>query len=240
MEAKLGKFTASSKLAAGQYRFTVNGASVYVLWSGVPAELTGTVTSYDIYGTETIGDAKALNPTQDLPLIVQAGTPQPAAKVVEFYNPDLNHYFITADTAEQAMVDSGAVGRWQRTGGSFNPGGTTPVCRFYGNSAIDPASRNAYGPNSHFYTAEAAECGNLKSLFNANAKSWKFEANDFLTTPAMAGACATGLVPVYRAYNNGFTRGIDSNHRYTSSISTYQQTIAGGWSGEGVVMCAPQ
>ncbi len=240
LEAKLGNFTASSKLAPGQYRFTVNGASVYVLWSGVPAELTGTVTSYDIYGTETTGDAKALNPTQDLPLIVQSGTPATASKVVEFYNPDLDHYFITADPAEQALVDTGAVGRWQRTGGTFNAGGSNQVCRFYGNSATDPISKTMYGPNSHFYTADAAECSYIKSIYNANAKSWKFETNDFSITPASAGTCAAGLVPVYRAYNNGFARGIDANHRYTSSNAAYQQAIAAGWSGEGVVMCAPQ
>lgn len=73
LEARLSGFTASTKLAAGQYRFTVNGASVYVLWSGIPTELTGTVTSFDIYGTPTTGDARSLAPTQDLPLIVVAG-----------------------------------------------------------------------------------------------------------------------------------------------------------------------
>lgn len=70
LEAKIGNFTASAKLAAGQYRFTVGGSPVYVLWSGVPAELTGTVTSYDIYGNETKGDASALKPSESLPLIV--------------------------------------------------------------------------------------------------------------------------------------------------------------------------
>ncbi len=70
LEAKLGGFSASTKLAAGQYRFTVPGGSVYVLWTGVPAELSGAVTSYDIYGTETRGDAGSLRPSESLPLIV--------------------------------------------------------------------------------------------------------------------------------------------------------------------------
>lgn len=239
LEAKLGNFTASTKLAAGQYRFTVNGAPVYVLWSGVPAELSGTVTFYDIYGVESTGNAASLTPTQDLPLIVQPGAPQAQAKVVEFYNPDLDHYFITADASEQAMVDTGAVGRWSRTGGAFNTGGSTQVCRFFGNTAANPASGNIYGPNSHFYTVEAGECSNLKSIFNPAAKSWKFESNDFMSTPSSAGVCGAGLLPVYRAYNNGFARGIDANHRITSSNTAYQQSIAAGWLGEGVVMCAP-
>ncbi len=53
------------------------------------------------------------------------------------------------------------------------------------------------------------------------------------------GQCAGDLVPVYRAYNNGNIRGIDSNHRITSNLASYQAQIAKGWKGEGVVMCAP-
>ncbi len=47
-------------------------------------------------------------------------------------------------------------------------------------------------------------------------------------------------MPVYRAYNNGFTGGIDSNHRITANQQVYQTQIAKGWNGEGVVMCALQ
>jgi hypothetical protein len=161
------------------------------------------------------------------------------AAVIEFYNPDLNNYFITAEPAEQTMVDTGAVGRWQRTGGAFATGGPNQVCRFYGNSNINPATGTFYGPNSHFYTADPAECAGLKALYTPTAKSWKFESNDFLTTPAVNGACPAGLVRVYRAYNNGFARGIDSNHRITSNYAAYLQTVAAGSIGEGVVMCAP-
>ncbi len=163
------------------------------------------------------------------------GTPT----VVEFYAPDLDHYFITADPAEQAFVDSGGAGRWLRTGNTFRSGGNVQVCRFYGNTATNPATGQMYGPNSHFYTADAGECAFLKSIFDPNAPSWKFESNDFNTTPASNGNCPSGLAPVYRAYNNGFARGIVSNHRITSSLSAYQQTVAAGWSAEGVVMCAP-
>ena len=161
------------------------------------------------------------------------------AAVVEFFNPDLNNYFITADPAEQTFVDTGAVGRWQRTGNTFVNGGPTQVCRFFGNSNINPATGTIYGPNSHFYTADANECAGLKALYSPTARSWKFESNDFLTTPAMNGACPAGLVPVYRAYNNGFARGVDSNHRITSNRNAYLQTVAAGSIGEGVVMCAP-
>ena len=160
--------------------------------------------------------------------------------VVEYYHGGLDHFFITSDPIEQAAVDSGAAGAWQRTSNTFFAGGPSQVCRFYGNTAINPATGAIFGPNSHFYTADATECASLKAQFNPNAKSWKFESNDFLITPAVNRACPAGLVPVYRAYNNGFAKGIDSNHRITSSLSAYQQSIASGWVGEGIVMCAPQ
>jgi hypothetical protein len=174
---------------------------------------------------------------QQVPLAQSlAGT----ATVVEFYNPDLQNYFITADPVEQASVDSGVVGRWQRTGGTFKAGGPNQVCRFYGNGLINPATGTIYGPNSHFYTADAAECANLKAIYKPTEKSWKFESNDFATTPAAAGACPSGLMPVYRAYNNGSVKGIDSNHRITSKLADYQATVASGWVPEGIVLCAAQ
>ncbi|MBK7472295.1 MAG: hypothetical protein IPI73_18460 [Betaproteobacteria bacterium] len=155
------------------------------------------------------------------------------AAVVEFYNPDLDNYFITAEPVEQAFIDTGAVGRWQRTGDAFATGGPNQVCRFYG--SLSP------GPNSHFYTADTAECAALKQLqaiTPASEKRWNFESNDFATTPAVNGGCAGGLVPVYRAYNNGFARGVDSNHRITSNYAAYVETVAAGSIGEWVVMCA--
>ncbi|MBI3147378.1 MAG: hypothetical protein HYZ17_02560 [Betaproteobacteria bacterium] len=68
----------------------------------------------------------------------------------------------------------------------------------------------------------------------------RFETSAFSSTPALSGTCASGTVPVYRAYNNGYARGIDANHRITASATAYQQALASGWIGEGVVMCAPR
>ena len=160
--------------------------------------------------------------------------------VVEYHLANPDHYFITADPIEQAAVDSGAAGPFFRTGGVFKPGGPTPVCRFFGNTNINPATGAFYGPTSHFYTADANECAGLKAQFVANAKSWKFESNDFLTTPASAGTCPANLTPIYRAYNNAFSRGEDSNHRMTADLAAYQAQVAKGWIGEGIVMCAPK
>jgi len=46
-------------------------------------------------------------------------------------------------------------------------------------------------------------------------------------------------VPVYRAYNDGQARGIDSNHRITTSVQAIDDVVARGWKAEGIVMCAP-
>ncbi len=166
-------------------------------------------------------------------------TPALASSVVEFYNTNLDNYFITADTSEAAQIDGGSAGPgWIRTGNTFESGGSTPVCRFYGSQSP--------GPNSHFYTADSAECQGLKDQQipagdprKLTIKSWNFESLDFVSTPPTNGSCPGGTVPVYRAYNNGFSRGVDSNHRITSSLAAIQQVVARGWNNEGVVMCAP-
>lgn len=155
--------------------------------------------------------------------------------IVEFHNILSDHYFITADPAEAAAIDSGGAGPgWSRTGYSFVQGGDTPVCRFYG--SISP------GPNSHFYTALAAECSALKALQSsipAASPRWNFEGLAFTSTLPVDGLCPAWAVPVYRAYNNGFARGIESNHRITTSPDALQQVISQGWKYEGIVMCAP-
>lgn len=169
-----------------------------------------------------------------------SGTLLDAGGVVEYYHAQLDHYFVSGGAAEQAFVDGGGAGAWTRTGLSFKAGGDTPVCRFYGNTATNPVTGLPYGPNSHFFTADTGECAYLQSIFNPNAAGWMFEGYDFNTTAPDHGTCASGLVAVYRAYNNGLSRGVESNHRLTTSLSAYQETVNQGWSGEGVVMCTPQ
>lgn len=170
--------------------------------------------------------------------VLPENTPLPI--VVEYYNPDLDGYFITADPGEQSFVDSGGVGRWLRTGNAFRSGGNVKVCRFYGNGATNPVTGGIYGPNSHFYTAGQPECDGLKSSFTSNAPSWVFESLDFSATQPAGAVCASGTVPVYRAYNNGSARGIDSNHRITTNRTSIEQVLARGWIDEGIAMCAPQ
>jgi hypothetical protein len=158
-----------------------------------------------------------------------------SSTVIEFYNTNLDNYFITANASEAAAIDGGSAGPgWSRTGYTFKSGGGAQVCRFYGSQSP--------GPNSHFYTIDPAECSGLKQLQFATPitqKRWNFESMDFSSTAPVNGSCAMGTVPVYRAYNNGSTRGIDSNHRITNSMTAIQQVVVKGWSYEAVVMCAP-
>ena len=162
------------------------------------------------------------------------GTALPA--VIEFYNAPLDNFFITADPVEAAAIDRGSAGPgWSLTGNVFLSGGPIAVCRFYG--SLSP------GPNSHFYTASASECAFLKALqasTPASVPRWNFESNDFLTTGPVNGGCPGQTVPVFRAYNDGFARRIDSNHRITNNAASIQEVVSRGWINEGIVMCAPQ
>ncbi|MDP4028716.1 MAG: fibronectin type III domain-containing protein [Gallionella sp.] len=162
--------------------------------------------------------------------------------VYEFYHAGLDHYFRTADTGEAAAIDNGAAGQgWSRTGDDFlaysataTSGNAVPVCRFYG--SMSP------GPNSHFYTASQEECDSLKALqliTPDSEKRWNYEGLAFAIALPATGVCPSGYTSIYRLYNNGFSRGEDSNHRYTSLTGEYQRLQSAGWDGEGVVMCSP-
>jgi beta-mannanase len=163
------------------------------------------------------------------------------ATVSEFFAPSLNHYFRTAIPEEAASLKANPASGFFYTNKDFraflrddHPVSAQPVCRFYGSLTI--------GPNSHFYTADAAECAQLKQLQITTPDGqprWNFEENAFAIDVPASGACpAFAPIPVYRAYNHRAAQN-DSNHRYTTDIAVYQQMIALGWNGEGIVMCSP-
>ncbi|MBK7473332.1 MAG: hypothetical protein IPI73_24565 [Betaproteobacteria bacterium] len=163
--------------------------------------------------------------------------------VTEFYNSILNHYFVTANLAEAASIDSGGSGPgWSRTGETWKAwvGGPIPgaaeVCRFYGSIDINPATGMRWGPNSHFYTAEPAECAAVKLdpgwTFEFAGKFWMIRP-----TASNAAGCPAWTQAVWRVYNGRFAFN-DSNHRYMTNVALYNQMLGMGWSGEGVVLCA--
>jgi hypothetical protein len=159
--------------------------------------------------------------------------------VIEFYNAELDHWFITGDAGEIRDLDTGVHPGWSRTGQSFlayPPGHSAlpAVSRFYG--------RPELGLNSHFFTADAAELSVL--LSGRLASAWGLETRDAFevaTPDAGTGACPAGTLPVYRLWN-GRT---DSNHRYTTDRAIRQRMLDRGYVAEGagrdgVVMCAAQ
>jgi uncharacterized protein DUF5648 len=175
----------------------------------------------------------------------------PTSVVVEYLNTtDFpgspgGHYFYSSDPAEQAAVDAGAAGDFHRTGREFLTGGSVPVCRFYG--SVTP------GPNSHFFTAEAAECQALKNAQvtpkPTTVQQWNYERDEYLTTlPVVVNgtrACPAGTQPLYRAYNNAFPPSgpknpWDSNHRFTPVLNDITALVALGWRDEGIAFCTPQ
>ena len=186
---------------------------------------------------DCVGTAQSLPPEEDRGLV----------DVVEFYHPDLDHYFITATEEEASLIDQGAAGPgWVRTGERFNAwslggGGDqrklADVCRFYG--SLKP------GPNSHFYSASASECKflmDLQELVPDDKPNWHFEGYAFTVPPVAPSGppCPENAVPVYRAYNNGFDLGIDSNHRYMTSPDLVAEMVEQGWIDEGVAFCSPE
>lgn len=70
MEAMIGGFSEAVKLDDGQYRFTVDGFPVYVLWDGVPAEISGEVVTTDMYGHQLTLSVEDVIPSENSPLIV--------------------------------------------------------------------------------------------------------------------------------------------------------------------------
>lgn len=162
--------------------------------------------------------------------------PQPlAATVVEFFNAARNGYFLTADAAEAANIDAGGVGPgWTRTGRTFQawtrdgdaPAQALPVCRFFGTPGL--------GPDSHFYTADPAECAAVR----AN-RYWQDEGIAFRGLLPAAGTCPTGTDAVLRVYRpSGDATGL--RHRYVTQRADADVLVAAGWTYEGPVFCSPR
>jgi Repeat of unknown function (DUF5648) len=147
------------------------------------------------------------------------------ATAVEYYYAAWDHYFVTSDASDIAILDGGAFGGvWKRTGQTFDvwaqpSSNLLPACRFFG-VGFAPKS-------SHFFTPFQSECDAIK-----NDPNWEYESIAFyLETPDVNGLCPTGTAALYRLYNN-FAGGAP-NHRYTASRSTLASMKVAGWTFEG-------
>ncbi|QBQ53072.1 S8 family serine peptidase [Nitrosococcus wardiae] len=155
--------------------------------------------------------------------------------VYEFYNVDLNHYFLTGSKEDAAIVNQGGAGPgWYDTQRYFYAWsgpeeGALPVCRFY-----------TQGANSHFYTANWEDCAYLRSLNPDNVLApdqWTYEGIAFYAKLPTDGVCPGDSAPIYQVYNNRWMHN-DSNHRFVSSLREYGAMISRGWVGEGIAFCA--
>jgi hypothetical protein len=163
------------------------------------------------------------------------------ATMVEYYHPALDHYFMTLDGFEAAILDDNVEKMgWVRTGSAFGAWhpvglpGTTPACRFYGDPVI--------GPNSHFYSTKDYECQDLRQIEARTPPGdpvWHFEGYTFSATDAANGQCPPNLTPVYRAFSGAAARANDPHHRYTTDPAIYEELLGKGWGGEGVQFCVP-
>jgi hypothetical protein len=150
--------------------------------------------------------------------------------VIEFYNRQLDHYFLSSNPVETQMIEAGAAGPgWERTGEEFDTAAPAacnsiyPVFRFYASNA-----------NSNFFTVNPAECG----LLRRTDPGWQYEGDAFGAVFPVDGWCPPATRPVYRLYNNRWMFG-DSNHRFVTRLELYEQMRSLGWTGEGVAFCAP-
>jgi hypothetical protein len=154
--------------------------------------------------------------------------------VIEYHNATDGQYFLTADAAEQALLDGGGLGPdWSRTGASFNAyamDATNPqalaVCRFFGTPG--------FGPNSHFYTAYANECAAVRE-----DPHWIEEGATFRALLPVDGNCAGGDVVVLRLWKPGATV-TQTRHRYVVDPALVAPMQSDGWVLEGPVFCAPR
>ena len=155
----------------------------------------------------------------------------PAVGVVEYYHAPLDHWFLTANPAEIAALDRGALGPdWKRTGLGFHAyaAGTTggkavDVCRFFGTPGI--------GPDSHFFTGNAAECAIVRTN-----PHWLDEGTAFRAVLPLAGACPAPTTPVLRFFRPG-AEVSQSRHRYAADPATIAALRGAAWIDEGPVFC---
>lgn len=151
---------------------------------------------------------------------------QPFMLVTEYYNVDIRHYFRTGVRSDSAFILAGNAGKgWRDTYDYFlawrdGSSGAQAVCRFY-----------AKGPNSHFFTADAKECEDVKGY-----PGWVYEGIAYYMKVPKNGVCPSDSVPVHRLYNNRFVFN-DSNHRFTTDMDVVTRMTQAGWIYEGVKMC---
>jgi hypothetical protein len=216
-----------------QNRWRYDSAKKVLIGAALPDGTTEVVT----IRVSTGGKEWSFDPFQ----VLYETSPPTTTPLVEFFNTNLGHFFITFEGPESQSIDEGRAGPgWMRTGYSWaawNDAALAPpeakgVCRFYGNPALDRSGKRL-GPNSHFYTIDPDECARV-----AKDPGWILESKTafYALAPDPVYLGCSNSTAVRRWYNDGFPAK-DSNHRYSSSYDDSMERIK--WSNEGVRFCLP-
>lgn len=159
-----------------------------------------------------------------------SAVPDGAVAIVEYYDPALDHYLVTADPAEMAVLDDDPGARYRRTGHVFygwaDPGlaptgvDVRGACRFH----AGPEHRI----DSHFFTADPAECS---FIANSLASVWTLQSTAafWIEVPTPGGGCREGTLPVYRFFNGRR----DANQRLTIDLSVRRAMLNRAWVADG-------
>jgi hypothetical protein len=219
----------------GENRFRYDGARKILVGPAIPNGTGETVTlRISMGGKEWSFD----------PFYVRHDTAPTTTRLVEFFNTNLEHFFITLEGPESKSIDEGKAGPgWIRTGYSFfawkdatvAPPEAKGVCRFYGNPALDQNGKRL-GPNSHFYTIDPEECSRV-----AKDPGWILESKTAfyaLARNPRSTFCDDSRAPfeINRWYNKGFPAK-DSNHRYSTTYNYRMSSTK--WLDEGPTFCLP-
>ena len=164
--------------------------------------------------------------------------PVDAITIVEYYDFERDHYFISGDTLEITNLDNDPARKYVRTGLVFyayadpfsSPYPATGVCRFRADSPLI---------DSYFFSASAAQCNYVSAHASS---SWKLQsaAAFYIPVPDGDGNCPGGTVPVYRFDNNRQ----DFNQRHTIDLSVKRAMLNRAWVPDGagprgVAFCSP-
>lgn len=167
--------------------------------------------------------------------LIAAGTQAQTLPEVQIYEnttvfPGESRYFMTARETDKAFLAANPQMGWRKIDtfsaypGTDAPAGVSSVCRFFLPTLA-----------THFYTADATECDRFK-----RDPLFQFEGLDFGAIKAVNGTCGAGNKAVYRAFNNGLSRGVSGNHYFgtDAGLGNYLARFS-GWSQEGIAMCVP-
>ena len=191
-----------------------------------------------------------------LPAAVIPATSGSQAAMVEYWNPQLDFYFMTSREDEKSLLDNivdGSANRlWYRSSywfktDPFSSSSTSSISRYFAAGAAKSGSRG-----SHFYTAlnsdRAAITASGLERFTVNCQglpngTFCNEGIDsYVAIPIGTGPsaqCRAGEVPIYRVFRGAPRYVDDGNHRYVTNASIYGYMVNElGWTGESINFCA--